>query len=484
MQEDINIYERKVTGFERILSYAPFSIVTVVARIKGKITIEMLNKAVKQVQKRHTNLRVRIKEDTEHNLWFTTENVKEIPIEQVSRKNKDHWIQVQKEASQIPFSFDERPAIRFYLVQSPEVSELIILCHHITCDGLSLAYLARDLMTHLGDLSKEAEILPAPTPIDLENIPKDVGINPITKFFLNRMNKQWRKEQIHFDQEDYTNLNETYWMHANHQIISIELSETETRKLVKNSRNEKVTVNSALTTAFVGAQQIIQGNRKELSNIGIAGSLRDRLPTPAGEGMGFFAGVVTLDYSYDEKKEFWDNARRLHRKVQPLYTNKNLFEDGLTWCYLEPGILEAINFKKLGGLVPNHFSRYEKLSAFSRRDDVVSSILKRGKMESLDKLIMGSAVTNLTRMNFPRKYGELELDRLIMNPGGAFPLSNINLVIGAVTCSDKLSLVMEYDEGTIDTETMTRIRDNAMHFLLNELKTGNARAPSRFNAFM
>lgn len=30
-------------------------------------------------------------------------------------------------------------------------------------------------------------------------------------------------------------------------------------------------------------------------------------------------------------------------------------------------------------------------------------------------------VTNLTRMDFPRKYGELELDRLIMNPGGAIP---------------------------------------------------------------
>jgi len=38
-----------------------------------------------------------------------------------------------------------------------------------------------------------------------------------------------------------------------------------------------------------------------------------------------------------------------------------------------------------------------------KRDDVVSSILKREKMESLDKIIMGTAVTNLTRMNFPRK---------------------------------------------------------------------------------
>ena len=62
---------------------------------------------------------------------------------------------------------------------------------------------------------------------------------------------------------------------------------------------------------------------------------------------------------------------------------------------------------------------------------------------------------------------DLELDRLIMNPGGAFPLSNVNLVLGAVTCSGKLSLLVEYEERTVDTETMTKIKEKAMEFLLH-----------------
>ena len=77
-----------------------------------------------------------------------------------------------------------------------------------------------------------------------------------------------------------------------------------------------------------------------------------------------------------------------------------------------------------------HSERYHKLSAFSQQDDVVLSVLKRDKMESLDKVIMGTAVTNLTRLDFPRKYGPLELDRLIMHPGGAFPLVNVQSRIG------------------------------------------------------
>jgi len=81
---------------------------------------------------------------------------------------------------------------------------------------------------------------------------------------------------------------------------------------------------------------------------------------------------------------------------------------------------------------------------------------------------MGTAVTNLTRLDFPRQYGSFELDRLIMNPGGAYPLSFVNLVLGAVTCSGKLSLVLEFAEETMDTRTMEKIKDKAMEFLLDE----------------
>ena len=75
------------------------------------------------------------------------------------------------EAAKTPYEFDVRPAIRFILVQSPDVSELIILCHHIICDGMSLAYLARDLLVHLGNPAREVDVSPAPAPIDLDNLP-------------------------------------------------------------------------------------------------------------------------------------------------------------------------------------------------------------------------------------------------------------------------------------------------------------------------
>lgn len=466
LDQDPEPYERKVTPLERMLRHSPYSVVTMVARIGGDVSETMLRDAVAKVQRRHVNLRVRIKEDQDHVPWFTSEGVGEIPVEVVPRESDEHWIEVQQEAAKVPFEFELRPAIRFILVQSPGVSEVIILCHHIICDGLSLAYLARDLMVHLGDPDRAVEVLPDPVVIDRDTMPDDVSSNPIAQLFIKRINRQWEKDRIVFDEEDYRAINEAYWAKYEHRILSIELTEAETAALAERCRQEEVTVNSALTAAFVGAQCRVEGEKPYHPSIAVAANVRDRLQRPAGEVVGFYAGMVTLKHKYDERLGFWANARRLHKKVQPLFTNKSLFGQFLMWCYLDSAILEAIHFKKLGPLVAPHHPRYQKLSAFGSRDDVVQSLLRREGQESLDRVFLGTAVTNLTRMDFPRQYGALELDRLIMQPGGGFPLATVNLVLGVVTCAGKLSLVVEYAEAAKEARpSMRQVKDTAIEFL-------------------
>ena len=233
MHKNTNLqkYERKVTGAERFFSHAPFSTVTMVARINGNVTEEMLKCVVEKVQQRHALLRVRIETRTDE-LWFTSEDVKEIPIEIVPRTSENDWIRLNAEGCKIPYEFETRPAIRFILVQSPDVSELIILCHHIICDGMSLAYLARDLMVHLGDPAAAVEVVPAPDPITQENLPGDVALSGLIKYFINRIRRKWNDEIVTFDQDDYEALNKAYWDNYDHEILPIELSETETKALV------------------------------------------------------------------------------------------------------------------------------------------------------------------------------------------------------------------------------------------------------------
>jgi hypothetical protein len=225
-------------------------------------------------------------------------------------------------------------------------------------------------------------------------------------------------------------------------------------------------VNTALITAFLGAQNAVMDQQPHHAKTVSAVSLRDRLPTPPGEGMGYYALGLEVKYKYNPKKSFWGNARRYHKKITSNTSNKKVFGDLPSFLQMDSNIYEALNFKKLGGLVESDSPRYEKLHKFSKREDVVVRLLKRVKMESLDTKLMGPAITNLGRLDFPTTYGALELDRLIMQPGGAFPLVHVDMVIGAVTCGGKLSLVVEYAEEAVDTATMKKIKAKAMELLL------------------
>ena len=461
-------YEREVTQPERFFSRSPHSIVSMVLRIKGNVTGEMLKSAVDKVQQRHALLRVRIKEDGEHVQSFTSEGAEQIALEVVKRENDQDWIKIQLEAIKKPFEFEKRPPIRFILVHSAQVCEVIILCHHIICDGMSLAYLARDLMVHLGDVHRETEQLPAPKPVDLQNLPADISQSFIVKYFIKRMNRKWLEDAEYFDNRDYLELSRAYWDSFEHAFLSIELTGEETSALVARCREQKTTVNSALTAAFCGAQRFVEGEQAYHARVVVAADLRKRLPHPPGEGFGMYAGGAELNFSYDHKVGFWENAREFNQAIQPKYTNKHLFKNINNWLYLEPTILDAIPFKELGGLVPTDSERYEKLASFRQKEDVVLRIIKQDNLDSLEHKLWGTAVTNLGRLDFPGSYGELELERLIFQPGGGFPLANVNLVIGAVTCSGRLSIVVEYAEQAIDPGTVVKIKDKALAYLLDE----------------
>jgi len=459
-------YRRRITQQESMFLHAPYAVVVLTARIKGVISDEMLQVAVGKVQTRHTNLRLKVEYGKNGDPWFTSQDVEAIPIEIIPRENDQGWMEVIKQQRLIPFDFEVRPAIRFLLVQSAEVSELMIFCHHLICDGLSLAYLSRDILTVLGDPSIELEILPDPKPIDRENLPPGVKMNGLVNYFIERINQQWREEKVHFGQEDYEAAIDGYWTNFSHGMALLEFTEDQTTALVSKCKKEGVTVNSALAVGLAAAQIEVEGQEPYHSKITIAGSLRDRLAQPAGEGMGIFAGAVNPRFVYKEKLGFWDNVRKFDQKVQPLYTNKNLFKDPLVWNYLESGIMESLTFKMIGGLVDPSSPQFDKLNGFSDRDDVISSMVKREKMDSFDRILIGTALTNLTRMDFSRRYGELELERLIMNPGGAFPLVLFNVLAGAVTCSGKLSLMLEYATERIQTETITKVKDKLLSLLL------------------
>ena len=451
-------YRRELQGHERRHFRAPNSIIPIVVRIRGEIDKKNLASAVRKVQQRHILLRVKIELDESNKAWFTTKEVDEIPIKIIDRDSDDQWISICSEESKISFEFYKRPLIRIILLYSPEKSDLILFCHHMFCDGMSVAYLARDLMEVLGDLNKELDILPPPPLLNRENIPSEISENVIIQKFIERINKKWMKEEVVFDHDDYLSIFNAYWKNNNHKIQTIELSEEQTNALVEKCRIEKVTVNSMIFAAFLKAQYKAKEKVKvEKQKAGIAVDVRNYLVKSAGESFGFYAAGIIDHFKYNDNISFWEMTHNLHKKISKKLSKKEFFKNLLRAGSLEPSMHDALIMKTYGHLVRSDDSRYQKLYSFSQKKDSISSMANK-----LGAMHFGFAVTNLGRLDFPKQYSNLELERFLIYPPTG---PTIETTIFVATASGRLSLIMSYVEKKIDTNIMIKVKELLFKFL-------------------
>ncbi|MFX1536921.1 MAG: condensation domain-containing protein [Promethearchaeota archaeon] len=455
-------FKRKITTRERVFYRSTHANVVMVVRIKGDVSSELLRSIIRSMPKRHPLLQVRVICDVDDNLWFTSEGVQELQVQVIPRKSDDHWFQKFKEECKLPFQLDKGPLIRFFLLYSAHISELIIFCHHLICDGMSLAFLARDILIHLGDPSREIELLPTPTVLNENNIPSNAHPSPLKRklmtYFINRYNKRWQSEKLYFDEEDYKNIYQAYWENYTHHNLLGELSELETSKFVSRSRQEGVTVNTALITAFLKAKNEVQGvSRTTPQTIGQPVNIRKRLKNPPGEAFGLYVAGFELNIKYNPNKSFWEQARFIHKLIKNSLTDQSIFEHFFAVSAFDGTLFDVLPFLSYSKFIPPHFSRYKKLSTLSEESsNVVNALIK-----SLGKQI-NMIVTNLGQMDFPKNYGSLELDSLILLPGGGV---TCELTVGVVSAAGKLCYTIEHLDHVIDKDTGLKINARVMEIL-------------------
>ena len=460
MNSSNEIYKRKLQGHERRHLYAPNSIIPIVIKIKGNIDKNNLKTAIEKVQERHVLLRSRIEIDNSNTAWYTTEGTDEIPIKIIDRISDEQWITVCKNESKIPFDFHKRPPIRFILLSSKTKSDIILFCHHMFSDGMSVANLANDVLMIIGNPEKKLKNLPPPPVINRENIPSEISDNILVQNIINRINKKWKNEAIIFNRNDYLSIFNAYWKRYSHTIQVIELSEEQTESIVNRCRLEHVTVNSFIFATYLKTEYNVKNYIKpKKQKAGVAVDVRNHLKTPVGDSFGFFAAGFIDNYKFINHIDFWDFTRLIYKKILKKLSKKKFFINLLRAGRLEPSIHDALIVKTYGNLVDQDDERYNKLSLFAQKKNSISSMAKKfGAMH------FSFAVTNLGRLDFPRFYGDFELDRML-----AFPPTGptIETTIFVMTVCGKLSVIMSYVEDEVDAKIMKKLREKFEENLLS-----------------
>lgn len=454
---------RRLVGDERKFLWNPLSNVTIVTRIKGYVSSDKLRKAINKMKERHPLLSTRVVYDKDNIAWFHNDNIPEIPLRIVNRESDNQWQNELMYENRIPFNIFSGPLIRFVLVKSSQVSDFMVFCQHSICDGRALVYLIRDILTHTADPDMEIKPLSLPpmlSPEDLSSyIPKKSIGRSIKNYMINRMNDKWRNDMVTFDQEDFENIHKVYWQWHKYRIEFMELSEDQTSNLVSKCRKHNVTVNSALSAAFLGAHYDICGSFKgKKRNVALPVDLRNHMDEPVGDVLCLYINRVMFSFDYSPKEDFWQNVKRFHNTVKKEIESTNLFESFFTLESLEPTILDALaSFGTLAGTVPKGFSRYEKLSSFANKKKNIAIKLSKRFLRLSPGLIM----TNLGKLDIPDVYGDMQIDKMFFAPSTdkRFPL-----VLGALTVAGKLILTINYVEES-RTDNMIKIRDRAVHYL-------------------
>jgi Condensation domain len=439
-------YTRKI-GAERAVLMLPFNVV-MVGRVTGDVNPTKLAAALEHLRQRHPLLAVRVETDERGTGRYAAEGVPELPAHVEQRRSEDQWIACVKAQLQASFPLMTGPLVRCALIYSPEVSEVVLCGHHAICDGMSLGYLLRDVLRVLAGSDQGAQAPLVPPSIDSTTVPTPPSPNLIARAVLRQMNRKWAAKHIRFDESDMRQMHARFWSKNDHlQLLAWTLDPEATSALVDRSRAERVTVNTALWTAFLAAQHEVQGDgQRYRRRSALALNNRDMLTVSVGEAFGFYASSVTVNLDYDPRSSFWDNARGMHFTITRGIAKTNPFKM-LSATAVHPTLLDSLYFSKYGLLA----------------DPVPKRLLRR---MGWHQVTYGYALTNAGRFDIPTTYGTLGLEAVY----GPVVYSDVDeKMVGVITVGGRLSCTLTLDDRVVDGE---RLRDAAMAHVQKQVRFG------------
>ncbi|MFX1451213.1 MAG: condensation domain-containing protein [Promethearchaeota archaeon] len=466
VQNELNnqYFKKELNQRERVHSKVPNSNISLIVTILGNVSNENLKNVIKKMQLRHPILNAKLKPEGKK-LFLEANKILEIPLEVIDRVSDSQWKEEIIQQHKIPFKMEQGPLIRFILLHSTEISDLIIFCQHTICDGMSLAFLARDIMIYLGNSKKEVELLPPAPLVNENNIPSDIKPNLMIRIFGKKINKKWEKSEYIFDYDDFYALHKGYYNNYTYKAHLYMLSKEDTEALINACHNNEVTVNTALMIAFVIAQnQLNPEFPKYLQNLSFAVNLRDFLINPIGEQFGFFAGGMQLKFKYSDKIPFWEAVKKFHNEITLNDVRTQALVGTLNAFMLSPTLYDAQIFAVFGHLIPDSSQSYDKIQAFIKdKKNIVNKMVHKKLSKGF---AMAQIITNLGKTGFPEKYGDLIMKNLILMPSCS-PYTE--LVLGVVTHGGTLSITLNHMEESISSEKILRIRDRANQILMNAI---------------
>lgn len=283
------------------------------AHFIGPLNEAILQKALDVLQARHPLLRVRIAREGRNNAKFISDSAPTIPI-RLARSISGKWTEDAERELNTRFSAERAPLMRCVLIQHDNEQHTVLLSfHHAIGDGLSGAYLMRDLF------SSADAILGGKNP----SLPPMEPMKAMETYFPNWV-KGARGRLVHLGfmanyiglelkRERPACLKRDGWAPFEKRSVHIhalKIQGSVLEKLHLRAKHYRTTVHGAMLAAMILAMaRDLDLKNPGLFSVGSPVNLRKHLQPLIGDDVGFFVAMGFSTNSAKRDTAFWPLAR-------------------------------------------------------------------------------------------------------------------------------------------------------------------------------
>jgi NRPS condensation-like uncharacterized protein len=349
--------KRKMFFFERLMyvdGHTPVNCI-ITARIKGDITADDLQLALKKVQGKHPLLRANVVEEGSQEYFSFSENPPKIPLRVVERNSDEDWRNVTVAEWKTPFNMNEGPLVRMVWIKSEGVSELMLIGHHCICDGTSLITIFRELLQVVD--KPDVQLTPYPPFQSLRELFPQEVLSDLKLALLVKV------KAALFRLFALTVKAVCTAPPGEHYLIYWRAGAKESAALAIRCKAEGTTPYTAMCVAFLLAFRQVNSARFK-NRIMCPVDIRRFIGNIRADVMFNYAPPIPLsiDSRIDPRAGFWDLARRLKQSMSEKIARLNAYEHLMTAEELQTSIPKVISFlRKSKGSYDFAFSNVGRL---------------------------------------------------------------------------------------------------------------------------
>lgn len=387
-------------------------------QIVGKYQKEKFLDCILRLSEAHPLLNSLIKyEENTTKLYYDI--TKKSQIQFVESQGEDTWREDYSKVGEKEWNAFENGLLKLYVYPSENYFRILFVAHHLLGDGRCVLNLVNELVNlYVNDTKiefKHERLIER-----IEDLPEKSNLTGISKYIVNRVNKQWKKDKQLVTYQEYAKFTEDFSIKNPVGHCIVRATNSKLIEMKQFCKANQITLNDLLMARLY----MESGTNK----ITIAADIRDYLTFYQDGACGNYASAMGI-VCKGKNKDVVAKSRAVHKQVKKFTENNQNLMLVLS-CYLtmDRDLIDSAAISGLGGF-------NSKAGQF-----VGGSMFGYAKRD-------GICITNLGVVNND------QVDEMIFIPPASPSVKN---TVGILTLNGRLSLCSSHYENYIEKETVDR----------------------------